>query len=115
MVGVIQPVNFSNMKCNVPELKGDNYKIKISAAIRGSVEHYSNVRELLKAIDDQFVTSDKALASTLIMQFSSIKLIGIRGVRDHIIRMRDIAAQLKALEVEMSITFLVHYILCTRP
>ena len=157
------------MKCDVPELKGDNYKVwkerillhlgwmdidyairkdeppkitetsipdqvdlyekwersnrlsvmfiktKITAGIRGSVEQYDNVRELLKAIDDQFVTSDKALASTLIIQFSSMKLTGIRGVRDHIMRMRDIAAQLKALEVEMSETFLVHYILCTLP
>ncbi|KAH7512518.1 hypothetical protein FEM48_Zijuj12G0099100 [Ziziphus jujuba var. spinosa] len=30
-------------------------------------------------------------------------------------RMRDIEAQLKVLEVEMSETFLVHYILCTLP
>ena len=90
-------------------------KTKVYVGIRGSIEQYDKVRPLLKAIDDQFVTSDKALASTLIMQFSSIKLSGIGGVRDHIMRMRDIAAQLKALEVEMSETFLVHFILCTLP
>ncbi|KAG6487698.1 hypothetical protein ZIOFF_056293 [Zingiber officinale] len=73
---------------------------KISDGIRGSLEHYDNVRDLLKAIDDQFVSSDKALASTLIHQFSSMKLSGIHGVRDHIMRMRDIAAQLKRLEVQ---------------
>ena len=49
------------------------------------------------------------------MQFSSIKFTVIRGVRDHIMRMRDIAAQLKSLEVTMSDTFLVHYILNTLP
>ena len=157
------------MKCDVPELKGDNFKVwkervllhlgwmdidyairkpeppaitevstpdqvdlyekwersnrlcvmfiktKVSAGIRGSIEQYDKVRPLLKAIDDQFVTSDKALASTLIMQFLSIKLSGIGGVRDHIMRMRDIAAQLKALEVDMLETFLVHFILCTLP
>ncbi|KAG6508324.1 hypothetical protein ZIOFF_033698 [Zingiber officinale] len=75
-------------------------KTKISDGIRGSLEHYDNVRDLLKAIDDQFVSSDKALASTLIHQFSSMKLSGIHGVRDHIMRMRDIAAQLKRLEVQ---------------
>ncbi|GFY88656.1 hypothetical protein Acr_06g0005960 [Actinidia rufa] len=90
-------------------------KTKISAGIRGSVEQYDKVKPLLKAINEQFATSDKALASTLIMQFSSIRLTGIRGVRNHIMRMRDIAAQLKALEVEMSESFLVHYILCTLP
>ena len=39
----------------------------------------------------------------------------IRGVHDHIMHMRDIVAQLKALEVTMSDSFLVHYILCTLP
>ena len=88
-------------------------KTKVSGRIRGSIEQYDKVRPLLKAINNQFVTSDKALASTLIMQFSSIKLSRIGGVRDHIMRMRDIVAQLKALEVDMSETFLVHFILCT--
>ena len=88
-------------------------KTNISASIHSSVDKHEKVKDLLKAIDDQFVTFDKAPASTLIMQFSSLKLQGIRGVRDHIMRMRDIVAQLKALEVTMSDSFLVHYILCT--
>ncbi|RVW62445.1 Retrovirus-related Pol polyprotein from transposon TNT 1-94 [Vitis vinifera] len=90
-------------------------KTKISASIRGSIEQHENVRELLKTIDEQFVTSDKALASTLIMKFTSLKLTGIRGVREHIMEMRDIVAQLKKLEVEMSESFLVHFILNTLP
>ncbi|KAL6334832.1 hypothetical protein AAG906_022821 [Vitis piasezkii] len=90
-------------------------KTKISAGIRGSIEQHENVRELLKAIDEQFVTSDKALASTLIMKFTSLKLTAIRGVREHIMEMRDIVAQLKKLEVEMSESFLVHFILNTLP
>ena len=90
-------------------------KTKISAGIRGSIEQIDKVKPLLKAIDEQFVTSDKALASTLNMQFSPIKIIGIAGVCDHIMCMRDIAAQLKSLEVTMSDTFLVHYILNTLP
>ncbi|RVW50569.1 Retrovirus-related Pol polyprotein from transposon TNT 1-94 [Vitis vinifera] len=90
-------------------------KTKISAGIRGSIEQHENVRELLKAIDEQFVISDKALASTLIMKFTSLKLTAIRGVREHIMEMRDIVAQLKKLEVEMSESFLVHFILNTLP
>ncbi|RVW57957.1 Retrovirus-related Pol polyprotein from transposon TNT 1-94 [Vitis vinifera] len=74
------------------------HEIKISAGIRGSIEQHENVRELLKAIDEQFVTSDKALAITLIMKFTSLKLTGIRGVREHIMEMRNIVAQLKKLE-----------------
>ena len=61
------------------------------------------------------MTADKTLASTLIMKFSSIRLIDVSGVREHIIQMRDIAAQLKTLEVEMSNSFLVHFIWKTFP
>ncbi|KAL0442103.1 UNVERIFIED_CONTAM: hypothetical protein Sradi_0149200 [Sesamum radiatum] len=118
-------MNFSDTKCDIPELRCDNYKVwkerillhlgwmdidyairktepapiietsepdevdlyekwersnclsvmfiktKISASIRGLVDQHNNDRELLKAIDDQFVSSDKALASTLIMRFTS--------------------------------------------
>ncbi|WKA11316.1 hypothetical protein VitviT2T_028826 [Vitis vinifera] len=77
-------------------------KTKISVGIHSSIEQHENIRELLKVIDEQFVTSDKALASTLIMKFTSLKLTGIRGVREHIMEMRDIVAQLKKLKVEMS-------------
>ena len=78
------------------------FKTKIFAGIRGSVEQYTKVKELLKAIEEQFKTSDKVLASTLIIDFSSLRLTNIKRVRDHIMQMRDIAAQLKTLEVEMS-------------
>ena len=67
-------------------------KTKISVGICGSIEQHENFRELLKAIDEQFVTSDKAFASTLIMKFTSLKLTDIRGVREHIMVMRDIVA-----------------------
>ncbi|XP_074277367.1 uncharacterized protein LOC141601005 [Silene latifolia] len=90
-------------------------KTRMCASIRGSVDQHTKVKDLIKAIDEQFATSDKALASTLIMQFSSLRLTETKGVRDYIMRMRDIAAQLKTLEVTMSDTFLVHFILCTLP
>ncbi|KAL5777234.1 hypothetical protein ACOSP7_010160 [Xanthoceras sorbifolium] len=90
-------------------------KTKIFAGIRGSLDQQDNVRDLLKGIDEQFVTSEKALASTLIMKLSSIRLTSIKGVLEHIMQMRDIAAQLKKLKVDMSESFLVHYILNTLP
>lgn len=55
-------------------------KTKVTTGIRGSVDQYENVNDLLKAIDDQFVTSEKALASTLIMKFSSYRLTNVKGV-----------------------------------
>ena len=86
---------------------------KISASIRGSVDQHNDVRALLKAIDEQFETSDKALANTLIMKFSSFWLTSVKGMHKHIMKMRDIATQLKNLEVDIYETFLVHYILNT--
>ncbi|KAL5832264.1 hypothetical protein ACOSQ4_017618 [Xanthoceras sorbifolium] len=169
MAGASQPTNFSDIRCDIPELKGDNYKVwkerillhlgwmdidyairqseppaitdtssaaditlyekwersnrlsvmfiktKISDSIRGSVDQLDNVRDLLKGIDEQFVTSEKALASTLIMKLSSQRLTSVKGVREHIMQMRDIAAKLKKLEVNISESFLVHYILNTLP
>ena len=90
-------------------------KTKISAGIHGLIEQHENFRELLKAIDEKFVTLDKALASTLIMKLTSLKLTGIRSVHKHIMEMRDIVAQLKKLEIEMSESFLVRFILNTFP
>ena len=77
-------------------------KTKITTGIKGFVEQYDKVQDFLKVIGKQFITSDKALASTLIMKFSSICIISVRGVREHIMQMRDIAAQLKKLKIDMS-------------
>ena len=73
-------------------------KTCISTNIRGSIPDCAYVRDLLKAIDDQFETSDKALASTLMTKLLSMKLTSVKGVREHIMKIRDLAAQLKALE-----------------
>ncbi|CAH9111693.1 unnamed protein product [Cuscuta europaea] len=59
-------------------------KTKISAGIRGLIDQHKNVNNLLKDIDDQFVTSEKALPSTLIMKFSSFRLTTVKGARKHI-------------------------------
>ena len=53
---------------------------KISTGNRGFVDQHDNVKALLMAIDEQFVTLDKALASTLIMKFSSLRLTDVSGV-----------------------------------
>ena len=49
------------------------------------------------------------------MKFSSLQLTGVKGVREYIMQMRDILTKLKKLEVDMSESFLVHFILNTLP
>ena len=44
-----------------------------------------------------------------------MRLTSVRNVREHIMKMRDLAAQVKIPEVEMSETFIVHYILNILP
>ncbi|KAL5744049.1 hypothetical protein ACOSQ2_027165 [Xanthoceras sorbifolium] len=115
-----QPTNFSDIRCNIPELKDEPHaitdtssvadialyekwersnrlsvmfiKTKISDSIRGAVDQHDNVRDLLKGIDEQFVTSEKALASIPIMKLSSLRFTSVKGVREHIMQMRDIVA-----------------------
>ncbi|KAL6348125.1 hypothetical protein AAG906_039280 [Vitis piasezkii] len=151
--------SISDIRCEVPELKGDNFKlwkervllqlgcIDIDYVIRKDeppkitdtntpdqillYKHWEksnhlnvmyiktkirlNVRKLLKVIDEQFVTSNKALASTLIVKFTSLKLTCIKGICKHIMEMRDIVVELKKFRVEMSESFLLHFILNTLP
>lgn len=157
-------INFSNFKCETPEVRGENYnvlkemiilhlrwmdidytirndkpnlvtetslvddvdcyemwersnhldvmfiKTNISASIHGYIDYHNNVWALWNPIDEQFETFDKALASTLIINFSTTKFITLKGVHEHIIKMRDIATQLKTLEVDISDFFS----LCTK-
>ncbi|KAL4351255.1 hypothetical protein GQ457_06G019360 [Hibiscus cannabinus] len=53
-------------------------KSKVPADVRGSIEQYENVQDLLAAIEKQFQTSQKSLAITLIMKFTSLKLTTVK-------------------------------------
>ncbi|XP_072077984.1 uncharacterized protein [Arachis hypogaea] len=86
-------------------------KYCISTSIRGSIPNCRNVKDYMKSIDKQFELSSKVLVSTLMEQLISMKLTSVRSMREHIMRLRDIAAQLKVLEVDIFNSFLVHLIL----
>ena len=45
----------------------------------------------------------------------SMKFNDTKGVHEHIMEMRDIAIQLKSLEIEMSESFFIHFILNSLP
>ena len=68
-------------------------KTHISASTHDSIEKHVKVRDLLKAIDEQFAKFDKSLVRTLIIQFWSLRLTRIREVCDHIMRMMVFLAQ----------------------
>ncbi|XP_059639071.1 uncharacterized protein LOC132281379 [Cornus florida] len=86
-------------------------KCYIGKNIRSSIPECTKAKENMTAIEQQFVSSDKALISTLMTKLSSMKHMGDKGVREHIMEMRDIAAQMNSLEFTFSETFLVQFIL----
>ncbi|KAF7838710.1 Retrovirus-related Pol polyprotein from transposon TNT 1-94 [Senna tora] len=90
-------------------------KSRIRASIRGSIPDKEKVKDYMQAIDEQFASSDKSLTSTLMAQLSSMKYTGTKAVREHIMQMRDIAAQLKSLDIEITDSFLVQLILNSFP
>ncbi|KAK3030112.1 hypothetical protein RJ639_038861 [Escallonia herrerae] len=59
--------------------------------------------------------SSKAHATTLITKMVTLKYSGSNGVREHILRMNDMASQLKGLDMEISEGFLVHFIMTSLP
>ncbi|XP_009778094.1 uncharacterized protein [Nicotiana sylvestris] len=86
-------------------------KSHISQSIRGSIPNNDKVKSYMKTTDEQIVSSNKALASTLMMSLSSMTFDRSRTVREHIMKMRDIASKLKPLKVDKSKPFLVNFIL----
>ncbi|KAL0437519.1 UNVERIFIED_CONTAM: hypothetical protein Sradi_0459800 [Sesamum radiatum] len=86
----------------------------ISKGIRSSILECTKVKDFLKEIETNMCIM-KALASTLMKRLSDMKYNGSRSVREHIMQMRDIEAQLKPLEVDISEPFLVHLILNSLP
>ncbi|XP_031259917.1 uncharacterized protein LOC116118081 [Pistacia vera] len=72
-------------------------KSHIMSSIGKSIPKCENVKDLMDAIHAQFETSDKAFGSILISRLTSMKLNDINGVREHIMKMRDIVAQWKSL------------------
>ncbi|KAK4390223.1 hypothetical protein Sango_2085600 [Sesamum angolense] len=72
-----------------------NISTKVFRIIPKSIK----VKDFLKAIEDQYVHSTKALANTLMKQLPDIEYNSSRGVYEHIMQMRDIAIQLKSFDI----------------
>ncbi|KAK3002003.1 hypothetical protein RJ639_020929 [Escallonia herrerae] len=90
-------------------------KGSITTAIRGAIPDSDNAKLYLAHIEEQFQGSSKAHATTLITKMVTLKYSGSNGVREHILRMNDMASQLKGLDMEISEGFLVHFIMTSLP
>nr|XP_043633070.1 uncharacterized protein LOC122604244 [Erigeron canadensis] len=86
-------------------------KNSIPLGIRGAIPDYDKVKTYLKSVEDHFKGSSKAHASSLMLQMLTLKYEGTSGVREHIMKMTNMANKLKTLEMEVSDNFLVHFIM----
>jgi hypothetical protein len=75
----------------------------------GAIPECETVVEYLEKVESQFICSSKAYTSTLIKSLISEKYTG-GGVRDHILRMSNVAARLKPLDLAIKDGFLIYLI-----
>ncbi|XP_059654794.1 uncharacterized protein LOC132301569 [Cornus florida] len=90
-------------------------KNNIPKYIKGAIPDKPLAKDYLKALEEHFTISTKSLASTLMTQLVTAKYDGLSGVREHIMKMTDIACQLKNLDMEVSDSFLIHFIMTSLP
>lgn len=86
-------------------------KSNIAKYIRRSIPSCDKARDLLNAIEQQFVSFDKAKTNILITSLVSTKYIDKTGMHKYIIEMRDIVVQLNDIKIFILDAFLVHFIL----
>jgi hypothetical protein len=98
----IEKINWekSNRKCLMV------IKERISEGIRGAIPECETAVEYLEKVESQFTGSSKAYASSLIKMLISEKYTG-GGVRDHILRISNVAARLKSLDLAIKDGFLI--------
>jgi hypothetical protein len=89
-------------------------KERISEGIRGTIPECETTMEYLEKVESQFTGSSKAYASSLTKKLISEKYTD-HGVRDHIVRIRNVAARLKPLDLAIKDGFLIYMIFNSLP
>jgi hypothetical protein len=82
----------SNCKCMMV------IKSSILEAIRGAIRACETSKEYLKKVKSQFTFSSKAYASTIIKRLVNEKYTR-SGVREHILKMSNMASKLKPMDI----------------
>jgi hypothetical protein len=84
-------------------------KERILEGIRRAISKCETVVEYLEKVENQFTSSSRVYASSLIKRLVSEKYTG-GGVRDHILKMSNITARLKPLDLAIKDDFLIYLI-----
>ena len=87
-------------------------------AIVGSIVECTSVGEFLEKIKSQFIGSSKIYATQLLKQLVTEKYISVgHDIREHILRMSNMAAKLKPMDsdLELKPALLVHLVMTSLP
>jgi hypothetical protein len=98
----------SNRKCLMM------IKSSIVEAIRGAILKSTTAIEYLRKVESQFIGSSKAYVRTFIKRLVTEKY-NSGGIREHILRMSNMASKLKPMNIELPIEFLVHLVFASLP
>ena len=93
-------------------------KNTVESAIVGSIEECASVGEYLQKIKSQFTGSSKTYATQLLKQLVTEKYHGgSHGIREHILRMSNMAAKLKSMEADLELkpALIVHLVMASLP
>ena len=96
-------------------------KQMISPAICGAIPDKAqdgnklSAKAYLAKVEENFRSSSKTYASTLIMKMLTSQNDGQSGIREHTISMCDMANKLKTLDMAISDGFLVYFIMTSLP
>jgi hypothetical protein len=90
-------------------------RMTVANNIKSTLPTTENAKEFLKSVGERFKTTDKSLAGTLMAKLTTMKFDGTRGIHEHVLEMKNLAAQLKTLEMKVDEFFLVQFILNSLP
>lgn len=86
-------------------------KNHIAKDIIGGIVDSDNAKTYLANIEENFKSSSKTYASTIISKMITSSYNGKGSVRKHILEMTHMAHQLKSMDMDVSEGFLVHFIM----
>jgi hypothetical protein len=90
-------------------------KSSIKEAIRGAVPNCETANEYLKKVESQFTDSSKTYVSTIIKRLVTEKYFFDNGVREHNLKMSNMASKLKLMDMELKDKFIIHLVMSSLP
>ena len=87
----------------------------IANNIKTTIPQTKSATEYLKFMKKHFDSNNKLLASILMAQLMTMKFVGLWSMQEHTIRITNIVARLKTLDMIVGDSFMVQFILNSLP